>query len=205
MGPPNSKQSSAYVPPQNDSNSTLLGGGILPAADVSDDLNRSPATTIDLRFTPVQSGAGRMSHGFMIVTDNATGKQWRSEGMPEGRRALGQIPGGALLALTSVLQPNERIDGRPAASFSTDQPAEEVAGRLAAFSSAFTAKRLPYGLPIIPPVDPYGLAPPRFPVTNSNYYAGAAWQHLTGALPDLPRDVVAPGWGDRRLKVGFPQ
>jgi hypothetical protein len=56
-------QSSAYVPPQNGGNSTLLGGNVLPAADLKDDLNRSPSTTVDLRFTPVQTGAGRMSHG----------------------------------------------------------------------------------------------------------------------------------------------
>lgn len=198
-------QSSAYVPPQNGSNSTLLGGNVLPAADLSDDLNRSPLTTVDLRFTPVQTGAGRMSHGFIVVTDNATGKQWRSEGMPEGQSVRGLLPAGALTASTAELDADQRADGRQAASFATDIPAKEVASRLAAFSSAFAAKRIPYGLPISPPVDPYGMAPARLPVTNSNYYAGAAWDHLTGTTPDLPRDILAPGWGDHRLKIGFPQ
>lgn len=44
------KQTSAYVPPQNGGNSTLLGEGALPSADVRDDLNRSPSTRVDLRF-----------------------------------------------------------------------------------------------------------------------------------------------------------
>jgi hypothetical protein len=180
----------------------LLGEGVLPAADLKDDLNRSPSTTVDLRFVPVQSGVGRMSHGFIVVTDNTTGKQWRSEGMPEGASIRGLMPAGALTASTAELAADQHADGRQAASFATDVPADEVAKRLTAFSSAFSAKRMPYDLPIAPPVDPYGLAPPRLPVRNSNYYAGAAWDHLTGMLADLPRDVVAPGWGDHRLKVG---
>jgi hypothetical protein len=198
-------QSSAYVPPQNGSNSTLLGGNVLPVADLRGDLNRSPSTTVDLRFTPVQTGAGRMSHGFIVVTDNATGKQWRSEGMPEGQSVRGAMPVGALTASTAELAAGQRADGRQATSFSTDVPAADVARRLAAFSSAFAAKSIPYGLPISPPVDPYGLASPRLPVTNSNYYASAAWDHLTGTTPDLPRDILAPGWGDHRVKIGFPR
>jgi hypothetical protein len=115
------------------------------------------------------------------------------------------MPVGALTASTAELKPHERANGRQATSFSTDVPAEDVAGRLAAFSSAFAAKDIPYRLPISPLADPYGLAPPRLPVANSNYYAGAAWDYLAGTTPDLPRDILAPGWGDHRLKIGFPQ
>lgn len=145
-----------------------------------------------------------MSHGFIVVTDNVTGKQWLSEGMPEGASVRGMLPVGALTASTAELPQGQHAGGRQAASFVTDVPADEVAKRLTTFSSGFSAKRLPYDLPITPPVDPFGMAPPRLPVRNSNYYAGAAWDHLTGSVPPLPRDLVAPGWGDHRLKVGFP-
>jgi len=184
----------------------LLGAGVVPGADLRDDLNRNPSTTVDLRFRPVEVvGAGGMSHGFIVVADNATGKKWISEGGPGGQSIRGTMPASPLTASTVGSDAEAQPAGRRTASFVTDVPADEVAKRLTAFSSTFSAKRIPYDLPIDPPVDPYGIVPPvHLPVRNSNYYAGAAWEHFTGTVPELPRDITAPGWGDHRFKFGYP-
>ncbi|MBS0547753.1 MAG: hypothetical protein JSR24_08395 [Proteobacteria bacterium] len=195
MGPPNSKQSSAYVPPQTEGNSTLLGGGVLPAADVRGDLNRTPATTVELRFNPVIGGN---YHGYIVVTDNATNRQWVSEGGPDGVRSSGQLPGGYLTAGTLAKSPGERLGSKSAASFLTDIPADQVAKRLGRFSDNFSARRLAYQIPISEPAYPYAIATQEPPVHNSNYYIGAAWDDLRGEIPSLPRGVSAPGWGDHR-------
>lgn len=203
MGPPTSRTSSAYVPPQKESNSTLLGGGVLPASDVRDDLNRTPATTVELRFEPIARSGGLFSHGFIVVTDNKSGSRWRNEGHGEVTM-LGTMPGGMLSASTSNSTVEQANSSKLAASFSTDAPADEVAQRLTQYGSAFSAKRIPYTLAFPPPEDLYGLAP-SIPMHNSNYYIGSAWEHVTGGLPRLPPGISAPGWGDHRSKSGRPQ
>jgi hypothetical protein len=204
MGIPFKKQQpSAYAPSKEGDNLTLLGGGALPRADLTDDLNRSPSTTVELHFRPVE-GYDWASHGVIVVTDNITGKKWMSEGAANGMKSRGTFPASPLYATTKEQVTQWRPEGRQTASFVTDVPANEVAKRLKAFSDAFSERRLPYDLPI-PPINPnpdVWVAPPQLPVRNSNYYASAAWEHLTGSVPRLPSDLTAPGWGDHRLKPG---
>jgi hypothetical protein len=67
------------------------------------------------------------------------------------------------------------------------------------FGAAFNKKAIAYALPDVRipfmPANPH----PWFLTPNSNLYGGAAWQFLTGSLPDLPAGVDAPGWGDHGL------
>ena len=150
-------QSAPYVPRPTEGASTLLGDSAQPAAGLNDDLNKSPATTVDLHFAPVLSASGGSYHGYIVVTDNASGTQWTNEGGPDGARMSGLLPGGHLEASTTKHGPGVGPGSRQAASFTTDAPADQVADRLTNFAQNFTAKKLPYNLPYVGPVDPLGL------------------------------------------------
>ena len=79
------KRTYDYVRPVN-STSTLLGPSAQPDAGQYDDLNRSPATTVELRFRhfAFPSGETTRDHAFIVVTDNSTGKQWVHQAGPWG-------------------------------------------------------------------------------------------------------------------------
>jgi hypothetical protein len=76
MGIFSSQPTYRYVPPIK-AKSTLLGESAQPDAGQYDDLNRSPATSVELRFRRVGSLGltTTRDHAFVVVTDNATGKQ----------------------------------------------------------------------------------------------------------------------------------
>ncbi|MBS0538465.1 MAG: hypothetical protein JSR47_06905 [Proteobacteria bacterium] len=208
MGPPNSKQSSAYVPPQTEGNSTLLGGGVLPAADVRGDLNRTPATSMELRFRHVLLDDNKrdtgFDHAYIVVTDNRTHEQSIHQAGPFGGNGAYGFPYalGRIAATTSKYDQESRGYGQPyrqVAVFNTDTPAEDVLRSLNAYGDAVNKQAIPYTLPDVRM--PFVGRPknPWFPTPNSNLYGGAAWQFLTGSLPELPDGVDAPGWGDHRL------
>ncbi|HTR87899.1 MAG TPA: hypothetical protein VMI56_25685 [Reyranella sp.] len=208
MGIPPASKPSTYVPPRNGVGPTLLNSSAQPEAGQYDDLNRSPATTIELRFSPVQTGTDQTTvghHGYIVVTDNISGKQWKSEAGPTGQRVRGLLPSGFLEAHTREKGDTVK-DPTQAATFTTDVPAEEVAARLTKFSDAFSQRKVPYRLPdyLLPGVPESYLRDPPPSTTTSNYYAGAAWEHLTGSLPRLPSGVFAPGWGEHKFDTDSP-
>lgn len=204
-----------YVPRSNAGFSTLLGGWAQPESGQQGDLNRSPATTVDLYFSKVASADYNTGshHGYIVVTDNATGKRWLSEAAPSTN--WHRYPMGTVKAFTTSIptgpQPtNEELAlqgrlnadrDRRVASYSTDLSPEAVAEKLKAFSDGFTRRNIPYQLPrpalFLPGQDSLSLPPPL--VQNSNYFAGASWEKLTGGLPSLPLSVSAPGWGDHQF------
>lgn len=191
--------SPAYVPPQTGDTSTLLGGGGQPPGDP----DRARPTKVDLHFEPVGTGGGRSHHGYIVVTDGTTQKQWTTEALPSERRARAILPSGFVQSFVTEGQAAPRASSRHVATFETDVPADQVAGKLSGFSERFNERKIPYDLPINLHYDPYGLAPPQSPVRNSNYYVGSAWADLTGATPALPPGLDAPGWGDHRKKGQF--
>ncbi len=110
---------------------------------------------------------------------------------------------GTIKATTDTYDKNARGYDQPyrkAAAFNTDASPESVRKSLDDFGSAFNKKSIPYVLPDarIPFVPPN--RHPLLPTPNSNYYGGAAWQFLTGSVPELPAEIDAPGWGDHRLR-----
>lgn len=199
-------QSSAYVPPQNGSNSTLLGGNVLPVADVQNDLNKSPTTNVELRFRHVILGGRNtgFDHAYIVITDNRTGEQSVHQASPQGPQGsnLFPLPMGTIIATTDPYDSASNGYNQPyrkVAGFNTDASAESVRASLDGFGKAFNRKAIPYVLPDVRiPFVPANRHP-IFPTQNSNYYGGAAWQHLTGAVPELPTEIDAPGWGDHRL------
>ena len=122
-------------------------------------------------------------HGYIIVTDNATGQQWISQAGPDGQCDSCTVPLllGTIEATTEAYGPGMNgydQDYSLAASFTTDVAATQMVNQLSTYSEAFTAQQIPYLL---------------F-ASNSNTYAGGAWQNLTGSTPALPAGVDAPGW-----------
>lgn len=187
-----------YVPPA-DTPSTLLGRSAQPEAGQFDDLNRAPATSVELRFRRVAFPGWRTTrdHAFIVVTDNATGKQWVHQagpGGPDGDPLLGSIK-----VDTDVYDKDARgynDDYRTVARFSTDTSPESVAKRLATYGNHFENSGASYQLP----PDVLAMVPAtrqdELSTRNSNYYGGLVWQNLTGKVPKLPSDMDAPGWGD---------
>jgi hypothetical protein len=195
-------KSSPYVPPLK-AKSTLLGES---EAATSDDLNRTPATTAELRFrhVPLPPGAPSWAqmktsrdHAFIVITDNTTGKQWVNEAEPDtlfGDPVLGRIKAGTVTYDKGYS--NYDLPYRTVAQVTTDAPALEAKERLDSFADRFTQNKVDYQLP--PDVLP--MIPPSMqdviPKRNSNYCGGYAWQYLTGSVPKLPAGFDAPGWGD---------
>ena len=87
---PKSNPSTAYVPPQSETNQTLLGEGRLPASNLNDDLNRSPATSAELRFRHVvlDGHDTGFDHAYMVIAGNHTGEQRIHQAGPLGPRRL---------------------------------------------------------------------------------------------------------------------
>jgi hypothetical protein len=199
-------QQSAYVPPQTGGSSTLLGSSAQPEAGQYDDLNRSPATSVELRFrhaTPGQYDTG-FDHAFIVITNNQTGEQSVHQASslgPQGSN-LFPLPMGTITATTDPYDAKAHGYNQPyrkIAAFNTDASAESVRKSLDDFGNAFNKKAIPYVLPDVRiPFVPVNRRP-IFPTPNSNYYGGAAWQFLTGSVPELPTEIDAPGWGDHRL------
>jgi hypothetical protein len=191
-------QTSAYVPPA--STSTLLGDSAQPAAGQYDDLNRLPATTVELRFRRVNLGGydtGK-DHAFIVVTDNVMGKQWVNQAGPWRAAQKGTF--GFVDASSEEYKKDESRDYdapyKTAGRFSTDASADSVAHKLEGFANRFNENGVPYELPTAQlPMVPPGVAE-HTSTLNSNYYGGTAWQHLTGSVPSLPIGINAPGWGD---------
>src|SRR5581483_11111622 len=61
---------------------SIFGDSAQPAAGQYDDLNRSPATTVELRFRHVRFPGydTGYDHAFIVATDNATGRQYHPWG-----------------------------------------------------------------------------------------------------------------------------
>lgn len=195
-------KSSPYVPPLN-VESTLLGES---EAAQSDDLNRSPATTVELRFRHVslptklppwaRVGTSR-DHAFIVITDNTTGEQWVNEAGPlsmDGAPVLGTT--NATVENYDKNYSNYDVPYKTIARFTTDAPASVAKGKLESFANRFNDNQLDYQLPPdVLPMIPSNMQD-RIPTRNSNYYGGYAWQYLTGSVPALPAGMDAPGWGD---------
>lgn len=203
-------QSSAYVPPQTGGNSTLLGDSAQPAAGQYDDLNRSPATSVELRFRHVRYPGydTGYDHAFIVVTDNLTGEQWVNQAGPWGPD--GDPVLGSLEATTDEYKSGKSRDYdapyKPVARFTTDASPESVKEKLEVFSDRFNRGRTTYELPPVPLL----MVPPdvrsRLPTRNSNFYGGAVWDYLTSSVPKLPDSIDAPGWADHlRAPARRPQ
>lgn len=212
--------SPAYVPPQAGGIPTLLGDNAMPAPGQNGDLNGSPATSVELRFRhvvlkghdigfPKEHDTG-FDHAFIVVTDNRTGAQYVHQASPRGPQGANWFPSalGTVIATTDPY--NAKSNGydlqyKKVASFDTDASPEHIRDSLTGFGAAFNMKSIPYTMPDLKlPLVPRNRHP-LIPTPNSNYYGGAAWQSLTGTVPELPQDIDAPGWGDHRLDEDRPK
>ncbi|HXC55053.1 MAG TPA: hypothetical protein VNU97_07145 [Rhizomicrobium sp.] len=129
------------------------------------------STTVVSHFREVVFGGwdtGAM-HGFIVVRNNLTGKQWVSQGGPSY-----DVPCAyCLLPLPSDQSWTEPYTSSntgysqfyvSVSSFTTDLSSDAIVGQLSQFSNEFNSEELPY----------------LYPTPNSNFYAGEAWQNLTG-------------------------
>ncbi len=171
------------------------------------DLNRSPATTVELLFREVtpQGVKTGLDHAYILLTDNATGEQWINEARPSGPKGDGWFPYpmGTVRASGKKYVKEVTGYGQPyhaVARHVTDESTDSIRRRLDDFAESFNKKNIPYSLPDLRV--PFVGFPknPLFPTPNSNYYAGLAWEHLTGSTPRLPSAVDAPGWRDHLIE-----
>jgi hypothetical protein len=162
--------------------STILGDGALPVGGEYRDLNRSPATSVELRFRNVILDGKNtgFDHAYIVVTDNQTGTQTVHQASPRGPQGNNwfPLPMGTIDASTEPYGPASTGYGQPyrkVASFNTDASAGSVSQSLDNFGTTFNKKSIPYALPDIriPFVPP--TRHPSVPTRNSNYYGGAAW------------------------------
>jgi RHS repeat-associated protein len=143
------------------------------------------STTVDLRFREVILGGvdtGAM-HGFIVVKNNLTGKQWVSQGGPDYSVpcAYCLVPLPSDQSWTEPYTSSNTGYGQPyvsVSSYTTSMSTDLIVDQLTQFSNQFNSEELPY----------------LYPTPNSNFYAGEAWQNLTGSIPALPSNVNAPGW-----------
>lgn len=187
---------------------SIFGDSAQPAAGQYDDLNRSPATTVELRFRHVRFPGydTGYDHAFIVATDNATGRQVVHQAGPWGPGG-NTILGGIAASTEEYTKDKSRDYGasyRAVSRFQTDASIDAVKRKLEEFSDRFNREQMPYQLPPMLPMVPRATRD-RLPTLNSNYYGGAAWEYLTGTSLKLPDDIDAPGWADHlRAPIGPP-
>lgn len=143
------KQTYSYVPSVN-TPSTLLGDSAQPETGQYDDLNRSPATSVELRFRRVAFPGWETTrdHAFIVVTDNATGEQWAHQAGPGG--PAGDPVLGAIKVDTDDYKKGARgydAPYRAVARFTTDASPDSVLGKLATAGDRFQDNRASCQLP----------------------------------------------------------